>query len=106
VYVARQAVDPLPTHLQEWSVAIPAHGDGWMRTPFAYSPLWQGRVNDHTVPLREDELGLLEVYLPAGGPVALELAHRPGVAERVGVTLSVVSALAIGFVWLRQPRRS
>jgi len=107
VYVARQArPTPRPTHLQEWRVAVPAHGDGWMRTAFAYSPLWQGRVNDHTVSLREDELGLLEAYLPAGGPVALELSHRPGVAERVGITLSVVSALAMGFLGLRQPRRS
>jgi hypothetical protein len=105
VYVSRAPrPTPLLTHPQEWRLTVPAHADGWAQTGLAYSPLWQGRVYGRTVPLRQDELGLLEAYLPAGGPVSLDLAHRPGVAERVGVTLSGVSALAIGGLWLRRRR--
>ena len=54
------------------------------------------------MPLRRDELGLLEVDLPAGGPVVVELDHRPGVAERYGLALTGVSALALCVVWLRR----
>jgi hypothetical protein len=107
VYVSRAArPTPLLTHPQEWRLAVPAHMDGWAQTGLAYSPLWQGRVGGYAVPLRQDELGLLEAYLPAGGPAALDLAHRPGVAERTGVTLSGISALAIGGVWFRRRRES
>jgi len=103
VYVSRTArPTPRPTHPQEWRLAVPAHADGWAQTGLAYSPLWQGRVDGRTVPLRRDELGLLEAYLPAGGSAALDLTHRPGVAEGLGAALSAVSALAIGCLWLRQ----
>jgi hypothetical protein len=110
VYVSRAPrPTPLLTHPQAWRLTVPAHADGWAQTGLAYSPLWQGSVEGHTVALRQDDLGLLEAYLPAGGPVMLDLAHRPGTAEQIGVTLSGVSALAICGRWLRRrraPRRA
>jgi len=107
VYISRTArPTPLLTHPQEWRLTVPAHSDGWVQTGLAYSPLWHGTVDGHTVPLRRGELGLLEAYLPAGGPVALEVAHRPGLAEGMGAALSAVSALALGGLWLRRGRES
>jgi hypothetical protein len=103
VWVSRES-RPTPTQTgpQRWRLTVSAHGGGWTGTGMAYSPLWQGRVNGHAVPLRRDELGVLEVDLPAGGPVVLELAHRPGVAERCGLALSGISALAFSFARRRR----
>ena len=103
VYISREPRPiPSPTSPQRWRLSVPAHDGGWTRMGMAYSPLWQGRVDGHVVPVRRDELGLLEADLPAGGPVVVELAHRPGVTEQCGLALSGISALALGFGWLRR----
>ncbi len=97
---------PAETGTQQWRLSVPARRAGWMQTGMAYSPLWQGRVDGRAVPLRRDELGLLEVDLPAGAPVVVDLRHRPGAVELTGLAVSAVSVLALGLVWIRRLRRA
>ncbi len=93
---------PAPSGPQLWRLAIPAHGEGWVPTGMAYSPLWQCRSDGGLLPVRRDALGLLEVHLPAGGATVIDLAHVPGTAERAGLALSGVSGLALFLAWLRR----
>jgi hypothetical protein len=102
LYVSREARQlPAEAGPQQWRLSVPARQlGGWTQTGMAYSPLWQGRVDGHAVPLRRDDLGLLEVDLPPGAPVVVELTHRSNVVEHTGLAVSAISALAFGFVWV------
>ena len=103
VFVSRNArPTPTPAGPQRWRLAIPVHEAGWMPTGMAYSPLWQCRSDGHRLPIRRDDLGLLEVHVPAGAAGVIDLAHVPGAPERAGLVLSGVSGLALGLVWLRR----
>jgi hypothetical protein len=108
VFVSRTS-RPTPTRagLQHWRLAIPVHAAGWIPTGLAYSPLWQCRSGGHRLAVRRDDLGLLEVDVPAGPAGTIDLAHVPGRPERVGLALTGVSGLALGLEWLRgRGRRS
>ncbi|HUM17934.1 MAG TPA: hypothetical protein VL086_19755 [Candidatus Nitrosotalea sp.] len=84
--------EPEPTGTQRWRVPVaePARS-GWAPLSIAYSPLWTARVAGAPVPIRRDDLGLLEVAVPAG-VTSVELEHRPGAVEWVGTALSLLSA--------------
>ncbi|HXJ78092.1 MAG TPA: hypothetical protein VMS64_05345 [Candidatus Methylomirabilis sp.] len=98
--------DPRPTPEragpQRWRLALPPHAEGWVPTGMAYSPLWQCRDEGLLLPIRRDDLGLLDVKVPAGGPTVIDLSHVPGLAEWDGLALTVVSGLALAGVWLRR----
>jgi len=81
----------IATGPQRWRVDVPpAHPAGWLSAPIAYSPLWVARTGAARLGVRPDDLGLLEVELPPG-TVSVELEHRAGVAEWVGIGLSLLS---------------
>jgi hypothetical protein len=99
---------PAPSGPQRWRLAIPVHAAGWIPTGMAYSPLWRGRSDGRRLPIRRDDLGLLEVNLPAGGATVIDLAHVPGASEVGGLAVSGLSALALLVAWRRRralPRR-
>ncbi len=93
---------PAPLGPQRWQVAVPAHQEGWVATGMAYSPLWRCRADGRLLEARPDNFGLLQVKVPAGGSAVIELAHVPGAAERIGLTLSGVACLALFAVSLRR----
>lgn len=92
---------PTPIGPQRWRVDTAGSPAGWLPVSVAYSPLWVARAEGAQIPARRDALGLLEVALPAGA-AAVELEHRPGGAEWAGVAVSLLSAVALAFAWLRR----
>jgi hypothetical protein len=55
------------------------------------------------VPVRRDDLGLVEVAVPADTP-DVELEHRAGPAESVGAGLSLLGLAMLALVGLRRSR--
>jgi hypothetical protein len=90
---------------QRWRITVPPHRAGWVSTGTAYSPLWRVRADGRLLATRHDELGLLEVEVPSGDALVLELTHEPGPAEWSGVALSGACALALLIVGYRRRRR-
>ena len=68
---------------------------GWTATGFAYSPLWRARAGDQRLAARRDDLGMLEVKLPAGASTVVELSHAPGPAEWIGLGVTVLTGLLL-----------
>jgi hypothetical protein len=93
---------PLPAGRQRWRLTIPFHGAGWISTGMAYSPLWRCRDDGRLLPIRRDDLGLLEVNVPAGGATVIDLAHVPGEFELAGLGLTSLSCFALVVVWVRR----
>src|SRR5262247_3155479 len=101
VYIARRgAVLPQAAGSQTWRVTTDGSA-GWRAVGFAYSPLWTASSNRGPLRVRRDVNGMLEVEMPAGvAEIALE--HRPGVAERLGVLISALSAALLLVVGAKQ----
>jgi hypothetical protein len=101
IFIARDP-RPLPRRVgpQRWNVD--AHGGAWEPTGFAYSPLWRASSSSQSVAVRRDDVGMLEVMVPAASTV--ELRHPPGVAEWIGIATSVLAALGL-FAWRCVPGR-
>jgi hypothetical protein len=95
--------EPAPIGPQRWRVAVAGGTPGWRRVSFAYSPLWVARAAGAALPARRDDLGLLEVSVPAG-VTAVELEHRPGAAEWAGLGLSLLSVALLAAAWLGRVR--
>jgi hypothetical protein len=69
--------------------------------PIAYSPLWVARAGERAVPLRRDDLGLVEVAPPPGA-TEVELEQRPGPAEWAGVAVSLLAVAMLGLAAARR----
>jgi len=93
--------EPVPAGFQRWRVSLPPDGGGRVSLPIAYSPLWVAHVGDRAVPLRRDDLGLVEAAPPPGA-AALELEHRAGAAEWGGVGASLLAVAALGLLAIRR----
>ncbi|MGH7401578.1 MAG: hypothetical protein ACREKQ_04075, partial [Candidatus Rokuibacteriota bacterium] len=91
------------TGAQRWQVPVPVPSAGWVSLPIAYSPLWVARAGGEPLATRVDDLGLLQVALPAPAS-AVQLEHRPGAVEWAGGALSLVAAGALG-LWRLRARR-
>jgi hypothetical protein len=72
--------------------------------PIAYSPLWVARADGAPLAVRRDERGLLEVALVAPAS-SVELEHRAGLVEWVGVGLSLGAGLSLLVAWWRRAPR-
>lgn len=75
---------------------------GWVSTGVAWSPLWRARGPSGPLAMRQGELGLLEVELPATPGLEVTLHHRPGPAEWAGALVSLAAAgvIRLGRGWL------
>ena len=67
IYASREP-RPIPMLVapQRWQFRAADPAGGWAATGFAYSPLWRARAGDQRLAARRDDLGMLEVKLPAG----------------------------------------
>ena len=74
-----------------------------MELSAAYSPLWVARAGGRAVPIRRDDLGLVEVAIPTG-VTEVELEHGPGAAEWIGVGVSVASLGLLALAGVRRAR--
>jgi hypothetical protein len=101
--LAGPAPEPEPTGPQRWRVALPTPASGWTSISTAYSPLWVALANGEVLRMRRDDLGLLEVALPNPATV-IDLEHRPGPFEWIGLGLSAVSAVTLALRLLRARR--
>jgi hypothetical protein len=97
---------PQPSGAQRWRITVSAPHDGWLPTGMAYSPLWRCVAGGRPLLTRSGELGLLEVHVPAGESMTIDLEHRPGGAEWSGLAMSAVSALTLAVVGYRRRRMS
>jgi hypothetical protein len=70
----------------------------------AWSPKWHARLNGKHLHLRRAEDGLLELDLPAGRS-QLSLDFRPDFWDRLGITVSVLTLLALILLPSRRRRR-
>ena len=80
IYASREPrAIPVLVAPQRWQFrATDASGAFGAATGFAYSPLWRARADDQRLAARRDDLGMLEVKLPAGPSTGVELSHAPG----------------------------
>jgi uncharacterized membrane protein YfhO len=95
---------PKPLGPQRWRLPVvsPATA-GWAELSIAYSPGWVARAGGAAVAVRRDDLGLVEVAIPAG-VTEVELEHRPGVVERIGAAGSLLSLILLAAVAVRRAR--
>ena len=96
---------PAPAGAQQWQLAMPSHPGGWLQTGMAWSPLWRAESGGLLLPVRPDELGLLEVEALAGSTLTVSLEHRPGAAEYAGLLFTGLSAAALVAAWPRRRGR-
>jgi len=96
---------PAPAGAQQWQLAMPSHPGGWLQTGMAWSPLWRAESGGLLLPVRPDELGLLEVEALAGSTLTVSLEHRPGAAEYAGLLFTGLSAAALVAAWRRRRGR-
>jgi hypothetical protein len=89
---------------QRWRVALSSPVGGWTSTGMAFSPLWHASVDGQPLPVRRGDLGLLEVNI-SPGRIAVDLEHRAGAAEWLGVGASGAASLALLSTALRRRRR-
>jgi hypothetical protein len=89
---------------QRWRVALSSTAGGWTSTGMAFSPLWRAAVGGAALPVRRSDLGLLEVNI-SPGQTAVDLEHRAGAAEWLGVGASGAALLALLSTALRRRRR-
>jgi len=96
IYASREPrALPVLVAPQRWQFRAPEPSGEWGTTGFAYSPLWRARAGDQRLAVRRDELGMLEVKLPAGPSTVVELSHAPGLAEWIGVGVTVLTGLLL-----------
>ena len=96
VYLARRGASvPEAIGPQTWRVAVDGPA-GWKPAGFAYSPLWTAADDRGSLPVRRDVTNMLAVEAPDGA-TSIILRHRPGLVERLGLS---VSALAAGIALL------
>jgi hypothetical protein len=98
---------PLPARVapQRWRVRAVGSA-AFVRTTFAYSPLWRAYADGNRLEVRRDDLGLLEVGRPPGGAADFELAHAPGVIEWVGLSITILTAFGVAVLPLTRAGRS
>lgn len=95
VYLARASHPlPEPAGAQAWRVKLAPGRQGWGAAGFAYSPLWQALGDGRPLSIRRDDHGMLEVDAQNGAG-EITLSHRPGMAEGLGVLISILSATAL-----------
>jgi hypothetical protein len=95
---------PEPVGPQRWRVPVADEPTaGWAPLSIAYSPRWVARARGVAVAVRRDDLGLVEVATPPG-VTEVELEHRPGAAEWVGVGWSLLSLALLAVVAVRRAR--
>jgi hypothetical protein len=96
IYASREP-RPIPVLVapQRWQFRATESSGGWASTGFAYSPLWRARAGDQRLAARRDDLGMLEVNLPAGPSTSVELSHAPGLAEWIGLAVTVLTGLLL-----------
>jgi hypothetical protein len=92
---------PIPAGFQRWRVPLPPGATERVPLPIAYSPLWVARAGGQAVPLRRDDLGLVEVSPPPGA-TEVELEQRAGAAEWTGVAVSLLAAATLGLTLARR----
>jgi hypothetical protein len=96
IYAAREPrAIPMLVAPQRWQFRATDPAGGWAVTGFAYSPLWRARAGDQRLAARRDDLGMLEVKLPAGPSTVVELSHAPGPAEWIGLGVSLLTGLLL-----------
>jgi hypothetical protein len=97
IYASREPrAIPVLVAPQRWQFRSTGAAGGWSATGFAYSPLWRARAGDQRLAARRDDLGMLEVKLPAGlSTGVVELSHAPGPAEWIGLGGTVLTGLLL-----------
>lgn len=71
---------------------------GRANVAIAWSPKWHAEIDGRSVPVFRAADGLIELDMPAGDH-RLSLRFRPDIWDRLGVLVSLVTAIAIG-VWV------
>ncbi|HEX7788219.1 MAG TPA: hypothetical protein VF653_18515, partial [Methylomirabilota bacterium] len=95
---------PEAAAFQRWRFPVVSGATGgWVELSAAYSPLWVARAGGRAVPIRRDDLGLVEVAIPTG-VTEVELEHGPGAAEWIGVGVSVASLGLLALAGVRRAR--
>jgi hypothetical protein len=89
---------PAPVARGRWRVEAGPHPGGWLAAGVAYSPLFEARRDTERLPTRADALGMLEVRVPAGAEVVLELSYGPGALEWAGIGLTGAALLGAGIL--------
>ena len=93
--------EPIPAGFQRWRVPLPPGSGDRVSLPIAYSPLWVARAGGRAMPLRRDDLGLVEVAPPPGA-TEVELEQRAGPAEWAGVAVSLLAVAMLGLAAARR----
>ncbi|MGH9224541.1 MAG: hypothetical protein ACRD2W_12370 [Acidimicrobiales bacterium] len=84
-------------------ISFSASAPGLAQVAIAWSPKWHARLDGQSVPLSRGVGSLLEVVMPAGDH-RLELRFRPDAWDRIGLVVSLATALG-GSLWLFRRRR-
>jgi hypothetical protein len=87
-------------------VAAPPGPAAWWDAGIAYSPLWRARAAGGPLRVRAGVAGLLEIERPPEGVGPVELTYAPGMAEWVGVSLTLGAAVALLAAAVPRRRRS
>jgi hypothetical protein len=74
-----------------------ARPDATVRVKVAEYPLWRARAEGQSLPITQDNLGLMQITPPAGDSL-IEMRYRSGPAERLGSALSLLTVAAL--IWL------
>jgi hypothetical protein len=75
----------------------------------AYSPNIRAESQGRALAIRSDEIGMLEIKVPGGGPAAVELSHPAATAEQLGLVVSALTLaafLGVGVLLVKARRRS
>ena len=96
VYVSRAPRRlPAPAGPQRWRLDLASGGPEWAPAGMAYSPNIRAESQGRPLAIRSDDIGMLEIKVPEGGPAAVELSHPAATAERLGLVVSALSLAAL-----------
>ncbi len=62
--------------------------------------LWQAHAGDQPLPITRDDMGLMQ-FTPPPGDSTIELRYRPGLAERLGIGVSLLTAISLAWLATR-----
>ena len=86
---------PAPAGPQRWRLDLSGAEPEWAPAGMAYSPNFRAESRGRLVPSRSDDIGMLEIRRPPGGPAVVEISHPAATAEWLGLSFSALSLAAL-----------